>query len=162
MREVDISIVTYQPDVALLQQLLDSLAEPTREPLRRNLFIQDNGPDLQAAVRLAALRQLQPGGGVERGDAKHSGANLGFGRGHNANAARGSAPVLLVLNQDCVLEPGVLESLLAAAGNGSDQIAAWELRQIPYEHPKAYDPVTLDTPWASAAALLIRRSAFES
>jgi GT2 family glycosyltransferase len=52
--------------------------------------------------------------------------------------------------------------LLAAAGNASDDIAAWELRQIPYEHPKAYDPVTLDTPWASAAALLIRRSAFES
>ena len=36
------------------------------------------------------------------------------------------------------------------------------MRQIPYEHPKAYDPVTLDTPWVSGAATLFRREAFEA
>jgi GT2 family glycosyltransferase len=162
MREVDISIVAYQPDLVLLQQLLDSLAEPTREPLRRNVFIQDNSPDAGVAARIAALPPLAPGAGFERVDVKHSGANLGFGRGHNANAARGAAPFLLVLNQDCILEPGVLDSLLCGAAADPEEIGAWELRQIPYEHPKAYDPVTLDTPWASGAAVLLRRKAFDS
>ena len=162
MREVDISIVTYQPDLALLQQLLESLAEPTREPLRRNVFIQDNGPDPGIVARLALLPPLQPGVAFERIDVKHSGANLGFGRAHNANAARGNASFVLVLNQDCVLEPGVLDRLMTSAAGDPPEIAAWELRQIPYEHPKAYDPVTLDTPWASGAAVLLRRKAFEA
>ncbi|MFZ3321114.1 MAG: glycosyltransferase [Usitatibacter sp.] len=160
MREVDISIVTYKPDLALLQQLIDSLSEPAPGTVR-NVFIQDNGPQPQDALKLAALPGLQPGGAFARIDVKHSGANLGFGRGHNANAARGTAPFLLLLNQDCVLEPGVLARLLEVAFSEPDNVAAWELRQIPYEHPKAYDPVTLDTPWASGAALLVRRKAFD-
>ena len=162
MREVDISIVTYQPDLALLQQLAASLAEPPAAALRRNLFIQDNSPDPAIAARIAALAKLEPAGAFEAVDVKHSGANLGFGRGHNANAARGRAPFLLVLNQDCILEPGALDQLLASAAEDPVEIGAWELRQIPFEHPKAYDPVTLDTPWASGAAVLFRRSAFES
>ena len=162
MRAVDISIVTYRPDVALLTQLLASLAEPTGEPVVRNLFIQDNSPEPETAVTLAALPLLQPGGPFAKVDLKVSGSNLGFGRAHNANAARGNAPFLLVLNQDCVLEPGVLGRLAATAARDPGDIAIWELRQIPYEHPKAYDPVTLDTPWASGAAFLARRSAFEA
>jgi GT2 family glycosyltransferase len=50
---------------------------------------------------------------------------------------------------------------VACAERDDERIAAWELRQIPYEHPKAYDAVTLDTPWASGAAVLLRRKAFE-
>ena len=162
MREVDISIVTYQPDLPLLRQLLESLSEPAREPIRRNLFIQDNSPEPQVAAKLAALPELQAGGAFARVDIQAGRGNLGFGRGHNANAERGTAPFLLVLNQDCVLEPEALDGLLASAAKDPEDIAAWEMRQIPYEHPKSYDPVTLDTSWASAAALLLRRRAFES
>ena len=36
MREADVSIVTYEPDIALLRQLLASLAEPAQA--RLNLF----------------------------------------------------------------------------------------------------------------------------
>ena len=162
MRAVDISIVTYQPDFPLLTQLLASLSEPTAEPIARNVFIQDNSPDAEVAVKLAALAALQPGGAFARVEVKQSGANLGFGRAHNANAARGGAPFFLVLNQDCVLEPGVLERLVQSASSDPEDIGAWELRQIPYEHPKSYDPVSLDTPWASGAAVLLRRKAFEA
>jgi len=162
MREVDISIVTYQPDFPLLTQLLASLSEPAAGPIARNLFIQDNSPDAGVAVKLVALPELAPGGAFARVDVKYSGANLGFGRAHNANAARGTAPFLLVLNQDCVLEPGVLERLVESAARDPADIGAWELRQIPYEHPKNYDPVSLDTPWASGAALLLRRKAFDA
>ncbi len=162
MREVDISVVTYRPDFALLRQLLASLSESADAPIRRNLFIQDNSPGTEVGTKLAALPELLPGGAFAMVDLKRSGSNVGFGRAHNANAARGTAPLILVLNQDCVLEPGVLDRLLSCAARDPADIAAWELRQIPYEHPKGYDPVSLDTPWASGAALLLRRKAFEA
>ena len=161
MPQVDISIVTYQPDLALLEQLLASLAEPTRAPLARNLFVHDNSAGDEVAAALARLPWLAPGGAFARVEVRRPGTNVGFGRGHNANAALGSAPLLFVVNPDCILEPGALEEAVTGASMDDERIGAWEMRQIPYEHPKEYDPVTLDTPWASAAALLLRRTAFE-
>ncbi len=37
-----------------------------------------------------------------------------------------------------------------------------EAIQFPHEHPKVYDPLTLETPWASACCLYIPRSIYES
>ena len=56
----------------------------------------------------------------------------------------------------------MLAPLLEIARNDERRVAAWELRQIPYEHPKAYDPVTLDVPWVSGAATLFRRSTWDA
>jgi GT2 family glycosyltransferase len=162
MREVDLSIVTWNPDLPLLGRLLASLAEPGRGELRRNLLVQDNSGDAGVLDAIRALVQAQPAGAFARADVAASATNLGFGRGQNTAIARGAAPYVLLLNQDCVLEPGVLEALVASAVASDADVGAWELRQIPYEHPKAYDPVTLETPWASGAALLVRRAAFEA
>ena len=168
MHAVDLSVVTYAPDFALLEQLLESLASDSRPvsdpslPIERHLFIHDNSPDPEVATRLRALPALKPGNGSDRVEIRHAGSNLGVGRGHNANAALGAAPFMLVVNQDCILEPGTLEGLLDAAVSSADDVAAWEPRQLPYEHPKAYDPVTLEAPWVSGAAALFRRSAFEA
>ena len=162
MREVDIGIVTFRPDFALLQQLLASLAEPLATATRRRLFIQDNSPEPEAAARIAALPELAPGGAFESADVRRSSANVGYGRAHNAAAARGKAAFYLALNQDCILEPGALDALLDSAQAGDAKIAAWEMRQVPYEHPKDYDPVTLDTTWCSGAAVMFRRAAYEA
>ena len=158
MREADVSIVTYEPDIALLRQLLASLAEPAQA--RLNLFIHDNSarPDAVEALRA----ELEAHGCFAQVDIRHAAHNVGFGRGHNANAARGRAPFLFVVNPDCVLEPGALATLLDAADADIPDAAAWEMRQLPYEHPKAYDPVTLETPWTSGAATLYRRRDFEA
>ncbi|MDO4556323.1 MAG: glycosyltransferase, partial [Lachnospiraceae bacterium] len=40
-------------------------------------------------------------------------------------------------------------------------IGAWEMRQLPYEHPKLYNPVTGETSWMSGAAFAVRRNVFE-
>jgi len=160
MAEVDISVVTYRPEPALFSRLVESLAEPA-PGLRRNLLVQDNSPAPDAVESLEAL--IAPWReAFARVDVVRSGTNLGFGKGHNAAIARGTAPWILVVNQDCILEPGVLGALVESAAKDPQDIAIWELRQVPYEHPKAYDPVTLDTPWASGAAMLVRRSAFEA
>jgi GT2 family glycosyltransferase len=160
MRDVDVSIVTHEPEMELLRALIASLAEPARAPARLALFIEDNSPDPGTTSRISALPELQVSRAFARVEVRRSGSNLGFGRGHNANAARGGSPWLLLLNQDCVLEPGALDTLLDAAISDAEAVAAWEMRQVPYEHPKGYDPATLATPWVSGAAVLLRRSAF--
>ncbi|APV52136.1 hypothetical protein BWI17_22180 [Betaproteobacteria bacterium GR16-43] len=162
MREVDVSVVTYEPDLALLRQLFSSLAESATPAVALNVLVQDNSPDAAAAARIEALPELQAGRAFARIDVQHSGTNLGFGRGHNANASRGNAAFLFVLNQDCVLEPGALGALLDSVERDDGHTAAWEMRQVPYEHPKEYDPVALEPPWVSGAASLFRRAAFDS
>ena len=151
---VDISLVTYQPDFDLLQQLLESLAEGAAG-VAISLYIHDNSPESDITDRIASLPLLGAGGVFKEVDIGRSTTNVGFGRGNNAAAAHGRAPFVLVINQDCVLEPGALARVLDVASNDDAKVAAWELRQIPYEHPKAYDPVTLDTPWVSGAALAV-------
>ena len=161
MRGLDVSIVTFRPDLPLLEQLIASLAEQA-EGRNVSVLILDNSPDEETTTRIAAMPALQPGGVFTRTDVRHSPTNVGFGRGHNANAARCTAPFLLVINQDCIVEPGVLAPLLEIAQHDERRVAAWELRQIPYEHPKAYDAVTLDVPWVSGAATLFRRSTWDA
>ncbi len=160
MRDVDLSIVTYRPDLALLNQLFQSLAEEAGPRLRLALFVQDNSPGRDTVADIAGLPALA-GGAFSRVDVQRSGGNPGFGSGHNANAKRGSSAWLLVMNQDCIVEPGALRRVVDAADTGEARAAAWEMRQIPYEHPKAYDPATLETSWVSGAATLFRRAAFE-
>ncbi len=161
MTAVDVSIVTYRPDLVLLGTLLESVAEQV-QGLEASLFVHDNSPEEDVTARIDALPALWEPERFAAIQVYRSHENVGFGRGQNANAARGNAPFIFVLNQDCVLEPDVLRPLIALAERDDDAVAAWELRQIPYEHPKAYDPVTLDVPWVSGAALLLRRSAFEA
>ena len=161
MHAVDLSLVTYHPDFALLAELLASIVDQAQGFIV-NLLVLDNSVDPTTTRRIAALPALALGGAFARVDIRLSSTNVGFGRGHNANALRGTAPFLFVLNQDCILEPGVLAPLVQFAASDHLRVAAWELRQIPYEHPKAYDPVTLDSPWVSGAATLFRRSAFEA
>jgi GT2 family glycosyltransferase len=158
--EVDISVVAYRNEPAQLRGLADSLVEALPHALSLNFFIHDNSPGASALEGLVA--ELRGAGRFARIELAASTDNVGFGRGHNANAARGRAPWLLVVNPDAALEPGALAALVDAASRDIAAAVAWEMRQIPYEHPKAYDPVTLETPWTSGAATLFRREAFEA
>jgi GT2 family glycosyltransferase len=160
MPVVDLSVVTYRPEPELLAALLTSLAEAS-PALSLNLFVLDNSPDPAETEALRAMPEIAVGP-FAKADVQRTGENLGFGRGHNANAKRGAAPWILVINQDCIVEPGALQALVGTAERDDPKVAAWEMRQIPYEHPKAYDPASLDTPWVSGAATLLRRSAFEA
>ena len=157
MIAVDVSVVTWRPDLVLLQQLLSSLPTPG---LEIRLFVHDNTPEPGSAERISEIARESVFAHVEV--SRSEAGNVGFGRGHNANAARGSADWLLVINQDCVVEPGALATLLQAAVASGPRVAAWEMRQIPYEHPKEYDPVTQQTGWVSGAASLFRRASFEA
>ena len=116
MDAVDVSVVAYRPDLGLLERLFASIAEQA-EGLAIRVFVQDNSDGADHTGVIRALPSLAPSGAFSHVDVARSASNLGFGRGHNANAARGDAPWLWVLNQDCVVEPDVVRPLIATAAS---------------------------------------------
>ena len=87
--------------------------------------------------------------------------NRGFGAGHYVAISAGNAPYCLVTNIDLTFESGALAEVATIAAADDERVAAWELRQKPYEHPKYYDPVTGLTNWNSHSCVLLRRTAME-
>jgi GT2 family glycosyltransferase len=159
-KTLDVQIVTYRPETGLLEELLASVHEQDTAGWTVTLRVLDNSTD--AAVSQALREQIDRHAGragLAAIDFVVSAANVGFGVGHNQLQQRGSSALILLLNQDVVLEPDALATLLGAAGRAEANVAAWEMRQIPYEHPKNYDPATGETPWISGAAVLFRRKA---
>ena len=61
----------------------------------------------------------------------------------------------VLVNPDCIPQPGALDALVArhrAAAGGAGIV---EGRQWPFEHPKEYDRRSGETPWASGAFCLV-------
>ena len=89
--------------------------------------------------------------------------NVGFGAGHNvlmqAAFAEG-ADIYVAVNPDGALHPDAIEALVCTVQAHCGR-ALVEAQQFPMEHPKTYDPVTLDTPWVSGACMAIPRQAFD-
>lgn len=153
---IDVQIVTWWTTRPQLERLLAGLAG-YRHPKRLQIHVWDNSVDADAhrqqaetlapaAARFGALNlQASP-------------QNLGFGKGNNALMEQGSAEWVLLLNPDAALDSGSLEQALSVALN-DPEAAAVEFRQRPYEHPKDYHPITLETGWVSGAAVLVRRAA---
>lgn len=91
----------------------------------------------------------------------YSRPNLGFGAGHDFAVKKCTSDYILVSNIDLVFEKDTIERVVSFAIVDQSNTASWEVRQKPYEHPKYYDPVTMEVAWSSHACVLIRRSAYE-
>ena len=88
--------------------------------------------------------------------------NLGYGAGNDWAVRNSDDPFVLVTNVDAEFYPSSLRRCVEAAVLDSGDVACWEFRQAPFEHPKYYDPVTLETGWNAHACVLLRRSAYEA
>jgi hypothetical protein len=86
------------------------------------------------------------------------GENLGSSGGQNrlARAARGD--ILLILNPDTCLAPNAIHELVRALER--PRVGAADARQVPLEHPKAYDPREGDTSWVSGCCMMVWRALF--
>jgi GT2 family glycosyltransferase len=156
---IDISVVTFNSE-RWISKFITSLVTTTY-PLRKVhlRFVDHESKD----NTLAKLKEL-----LGQESSKFASItiieqeNLGFGKGHDRAIKEGNSLYCLVTNIDIEFLPDTLVKVVCAAlSNPTGEVASWELRQIPYEHPKYYDPVTLETNWSSHACILIRRSAYE-
>lgn len=86
--------------------------------------------------------------------------NLGFGKANNLGFSYGNSNIVCFFNIDTEIYADTLTNLASYINDSNDEFVLWELRQFPYEHPKIYNPVTLETTWSSGAAFAIKREAF--
>lgn len=157
--ELDVSVVTYNSE-KLLDAFIGSLMSQDYPINKINLRFVDN--DSKDGT-VSALHKLNDQHGesfssfevIER-------PNNGFGAGHNAGINAGNAPYVLVVNPDIEFVSDSLTNLVFTALGDDQEVACWEARQKPYEHPKLYDPVTLETNWCSHACVLLKRSAMDT
>ena len=75
---------------------------------------------------------------------------MGFAENHNALFRTWGTPGdFVLLNPDCVMCDSSIDRLYERKTKCGSGTAIVEGRQWPFEHPKEYDPVSLETPWAS-------------
>jgi GT2 family glycosyltransferase len=118
-KSLSISIVSFDPDFALLERTLKSLAGSIRRAAadgklaRSEVSILDNGPGDGCLSRLVELTTSTFGDIPDlRAEAKATGANLGYGRANNIAIRASDADYHLVLNPDVELaEDAISEAL---------------------------------------------------
>lgn len=157
--DIDVFYVVYKPDIELLQASLQALSEQQEEAgIRLRVYLWDNSLDPEAHSRITALMEAFEQAFATLAVTRSEG-NLGFGRGNNRLLDISGSDWVLLMNQDAIAEPGSLQRLVESLEQLPSDVAALEMRQIPYEHPKYYDPASLETGWVSGAACLLRRAA---
>jgi GT2 family glycosyltransferase/ubiquinone/menaquinone biosynthesis C-methylase UbiE len=155
--KIALGIVTYNNPIGDITRCLNSAyiaLKALEEESEFSIFVLDNGEPTAIDVnQFPNLTRLDPIG------------NVGFGAGHNrlmrAAFSSDEASYYLAVNPDGVLEPNAIKALVMMA-QASEDHALVEAIQFPVEHPKRYDPVEFDTPWASGACLLISRPVYEA
>lgn len=89
-------------------------------------------------------------------------STAGFGENHNLIfERRNSRSPFIVLNPDTIVAKHAIDRLFSRMPSEHNDVALVEGRQWPFQHPKEYDSVTLETPWASGAFLLINGDFFD-
>lgn len=89
--------------------------------------------------------------------------NIGFGRAHNKimeAAFKKGADYYLCINPDGFLHHAAIEKLISLSAHCDDS-ALIEAIQVPIQHPKPFNPITLETPWISGACFLIPKKIYE-
>lgn len=155
-KNIDISIVLFN-SLKWLDRFFISLEKQDFPLDKIRLLIRDNLIDSKDAEwinsYLCINKHLYADVVFERGE------NVGFGQGHNTNLLKAENNFFLVTNVDLEFEAKTLINLVETALADHEEVAQWECRQKPYEHPKHYSPVTGDTLWCSSACTLFRTSA---
>jgi GT2 family glycosyltransferase len=154
---LDILVVTSRPDFEHLDRLLDSLTDQVASPFAPRLSIIGRSRDeaMRARMTAAVTSREDRFGPVRIVNMEH---DASFARAMNRLLHATDAPHVLFIDPDAWLARDALAEIARFALD-DPQAAAWELRRVPYEHPKEYDPVTLTTPWVSAFSSVWRRSA---
>jgi GT2 family glycosyltransferase len=152
-----IGIVTFNHDRRTLLHWLRSLDCARKQFLKCEpcfpitVLSIDNGTESYLAQRKTKVISLSPRG------------NIGYTKAANILMRDAfeeqEASFFLSANPDGFFHPDFLVEIVRFARRFPGSII--EGHQFPEEHPKAYDPVTYDAPWASGCSMLIPKSVFQ-
>jgi len=155
---IDIIIVTYNSD-KYINNCINSLINIEYDLKKITLIIIDNNSkdSTKNKINEIFIKSKFIFNDIK---IKFNEKNIGFGAGINYGSKLSNSEYLFILNPDTIVDKYCLLNLIKYAINDK-YCAIWEARQLPFEHPKFYDPLTLETIWSSAAAMLIKREIFE-
>ena len=112
------TVVTYQPDAALLERALRSLAAAVAHAraagviAQARVFVVDNGDADSAGVARRAATAFEPSAGAIEVVAGHG--NVGYGRANNLVLARLESDFHLVMNPDVELDRDALTAAISS------------------------------------------------
>lgn len=156
---IDISVVSFN-GVKWIDGFMKSLISQKYPLSKIHMVIIDHGSNDGTVCKFAKWQKLQSSKFGSFRVLKAT--NRGYGAGNNLAISMGESPYCLVTNLDLeFLSNSIVTIIKTAIANKNNKVASWEFRQISYEHPKYYDPVTLETNWSSHACILFSRDAFE-
>ncbi len=158
--EIDISVVVYNSE-KWINSFFKSLKEQSYPLNKINIYFIDHSLLITTYDKLLSFEQEYSNYFKSMSVVRQK--NKGFGYGHNKAISISKSKYILVANIDLIFTKDSIHNVVKTAlTDFSTEYASWEFRQIPYEHPKYYDPITLETNWSSHACILIRRKAYDS
>lgn len=154
---MDVVIITYN-SAKWIKKCLDSISNSNGVEKTLNLFVVDNHSTDQTRNLLDSYDRKEAFASFSiSGQDK----NLGFGKANNIGAGMGKDQVICFINVDTEVLPETFGMLYEEIENSDHTIGGWEMRQLPYEHPKLYNPVSGETTWVSGAAFAVRREVYQ-
>lgn len=157
--KIDIIMVSYNSN-KYIQSCIDSILSSKYNLKNVGLYIYDNNSS-DNTIELLKKNKEEHGFKFNEFQIIEGKKNLGFGRGNNIAAKKAKGDYLFFLNIDCEINKDTLSKIESAINERIEEnVGIFELKQTPYEHPKYYDPISLETKWASGACIIISKETF--
>lgn len=151
---VNIIIVTFN-NQNTIEKCISSILTSSYENIGKIIIVDNNSHD-QTIARVKKLLTNSHQNFLVLDNKK----NLGFGEAVNFGVNHSNSDLLLFLNPDAVLYPDTISVLVDNINNFGEKCALIEARQIPFESPKLYNPISMDVIWCSGCCMLVRKKPF--
>lgn len=156
---IDIVYVTYNSE-KWIRKSIESLIHSKFDISQINVVVVDNASNDNTLVILEEVREKVIHL-INSFQIIKNITNVGFGKANNIGFSLCKSDIVCFINIDTEILDDTLSILMHEIDMSDNDVAMWEFRQLPYEHPKMYDPLTGETEWASGAAFAIRHKVYE-
>lgn len=156
---MDVIYVAYNSE-KWIDDCFQSLINIEKPKQNLKIWIVDNHSEDLTVSKLELWKEKFQGV-VEEFHILEMDSNLGFGAANNYAANLGKEEYICFINIDTQVFQDTFTRLEREIEDSNPTVGIWEMRQLPYEHPKLYNPINGDVSWCSGAAMTVRREVFE-